>query len=189
MQGKNALSLFDFCSCSWGFVLQWLLLLLAPHCNWNKFHWGHNWQNTARTNVPHPLSILALGRENRMESAPTHSLRKCVWGEGCMYIYDKIQHVYCHVGKGDSVRKGGRAILCMCWDFFLCSCTSELKRIWQTLHEMTGRLVLISGTPKVWFITAFCTGSIWQRNDKGRDRSVSHNYRRPGATIRQASQS
>lgn len=38
--------------------------------------------------------------------------------------------------------------------------TSELKRIWQTLQEMTGRLVLINGTPKVWLMTAFCTGSI-----------------------------
>lgn len=47
-------------------------------------------------------------------------------------------------------------------------CTSELNRIWQTLQEMTGRLVLISGTPKVWFMTAFCTGSICWGNDSGR---------------------
>lgn len=46
-------------------------------------------------------------------------------------------------------------------------CTSELNRIWQTLQEMTGRLVLISGTPKVWFMTAFCTGSICWGNDSG----------------------
>lgn len=40
--------------------------------------------------------------------------------------------------------------------------TSELKRIWQTLQEMTGRLAFINGTPKVWLIAAFCTGSIWK---------------------------
>lgn len=66
-----------------------------------------------------------------------------------------------------------------------CCCTSELKRIWQTLQEMTGRLVLISGTPKVWFITAFCTGSICGRNDRGRKqrerrwKSVSHKSASP----------
>lgn len=41
--------------------------------------------------------------------------------------------------------------------------TAELKRIWQTLQEMIGRFVLTRGTPKVWLITAFCTGSIWGR--------------------------
>lgn len=44
--------------------------------------------------------------------------------------------------------------------------TSELNRIWQTLQDMMGRLVLTSGTPKVWLITAFWTGSIWS-TEKG----------------------
>lgn len=51
-------------------------------------------------------------------------------------------------------------MLCVCVVIYLF--TSELKRIWQTLQEMTGRLVLIRGTPNVWLITAFCTGSICQ---------------------------
>lgn len=48
--------------------------------------------------------------------------------------------------------------------------TSELKRIWQTLQEMMGRLVFITGGPKVWFITAFCTGSIWR--GRGREQVI-----------------
>lgn len=48
--------------------------------------------------------------------------------------------------------------------------TSELKRIWQTLQEMMGRLVFIMGGPKVWFITAFCTGSIWR--GRGREQVI-----------------
>lgn len=67
------------------------------------------------------------------------------------------------VRERETLDKGRRAKLCL---FFGFSCTSELKRIWQTLQEMTGRLVLISGTPKVWFITAFCTGSICSRKEE-----------------------
>lgn len=107
------------CSCSWDFVLQWLLLLQAPHCNWNKFQWGHNWQNTARTNVPRPLSILALRRENRMESAPAHSSRKCVWGEGCMYVYIR-QDTACLMpcGKGRLREKGRESNIVHVLGFF-----------------------------------------------------------------------
>ncbi len=47
--------------------------------------------------------------------------------------------------------------------------TSELKRIWQTLQEMIGRLVFTSGTPKVWLITAFWTGSIWIQSRRKRE--------------------
>ncbi len=38
--------------------------------------------------------------------------------------------------------------------------TVELKRRWQMLQEMMG-FFLGGATPKVWLITAFCTGSIY----------------------------
>ncbi len=44
--------------------------------------------------------------------------------------------------------------------------TVELKRRWQILHEMTCFFFRDWGTPNVWFITAFCTGSIWGRGEK-----------------------
>ena len=45
--------------------------------------------------------------------------------------------------------------------------TSELKRIWHTLQEMMGLLVFITAGPKVWFSTAFWTGSIcWGDGDR-----------------------
>ncbi len=43
--------------------------------------------------------------------------------------------------------------------------TVELKRRWQILHEMTCFFFRDWGTPNVWFITAFCTGSIWGRGE------------------------
>lgn len=43
--------------------------------------------------------------------------------------------------------------------------TAELKRRWQMLQEMNCFFLSGAGTPKVWLITAFCTGSIW----KGRE--------------------
>lgn len=44
--------------------------------------------------------------------------------------------------------------------------TVELKRRWQILHEMTCFFFRDWGTPNVWFITAFCTGSIWRKGEK-----------------------
>lgn len=38
--------------------------------------------------------------------------------------------------------------------------TAELKRRWQMLQEMNCFFLSGAGTPKVWLITAFCTGSI-----------------------------
>lgn len=40
--------------------------------------------------------------------------------------------------------------------------TVELKRRWQMLQEMMG-FFLGGATPKVWLITAFCTGSIYNK--------------------------
>lgn len=41
-----------------------------------------------------------------------------------------------------------------------CPLTAELKRRWQMLQEMNCFFLSGAGTPKVWLITAFCTGSI-----------------------------
>lgn len=47
--------------------------------------------------------------------------------------------------------------------------TAELKRRWQMLQEMNCFFLSGVGTPKVWLITAFCTGSIWKgREGRGR---------------------
>ena len=47
--------------------------------------------------------------------------------------------------------------------------TAELKRRWQMLQEMNCFFLSGAGTPKVWLITAFCTGSIWKgREGRGR---------------------
>lgn len=43
-----------------------------------------------------------------------------------------------------------------------CRLTAELKRRWQMLQEMNCFFFSGVGTPKVWLITAFCTGSIWK---------------------------
>lgn len=40
--------------------------------------------------------------------------------------------------------------------------TSELNLSWQTLHEMTCFFLGTKVTPKVWLMTAFCTGSIYR---------------------------
>lgn len=44
--------------------------------------------------------------------------------------------------------------------------TSELNRSWQTLQEMTCFFLGTMVTPKVWLMTAFCTGSICGKNDR-----------------------
>lgn len=46
--------------------------------------------------------------------------------------------------------------------------TSELNLSWQTLHEMTCFFLGTKVTPKVWLMTAFCTGSICRRRTEVR---------------------
>lgn len=46
--------------------------------------------------------------------------------------------------------------------------TSELNLSWQTLHEMTCFFLGTKVTPKVWLMTAFCTGSICRRHTEVR---------------------
>lgn len=45
--------------------------------------------------------------------------------------------------------------------------TAELKRRWQMLQEMNCFFLSGAGTPKVWLITAFCTGSICKGKARG----------------------
>lgn len=45
--------------------------------------------------------------------------------------------------------------------------TSELNLSWQTLQEMTCFFLGTKVTPNVWFMTAFCTGSIWSGTHRG----------------------
>lgn len=45
--------------------------------------------------------------------------------------------------------------------------TAELKRRWQMLQEMNCFFLSGAGTPKVWLITAFCTGSICNGREGG----------------------
>lgn len=52
--------------------------------------------------------------------------------------------------------------------------TVELNRRWQMLQEMMG-FFLGGATPKVWLITAFCTGSIY---DKKHGKTHMHIYKR-----------
>lgn len=49
--------------------------------------------------------------------------------------------------------------------------TVELKRRWQMLHDMMG-FFFCGATPKVWLITAFCTGSIWKMKHTGINTSL-----------------
>lgn len=46
--------------------------------------------------------------------------------------------------------------------------TSELNLSWQTLHDMTCFFLGTKVTPKVWLMTAFCTGSICRRHTEVR---------------------
>lgn len=46
--------------------------------------------------------------------------------------------------------------------------TSELNLSWHTLHEMTCFFLGTKVTPKVWLMTAFCTGSICRRHTEVR---------------------
>ena len=46
--------------------------------------------------------------------------------------------------------------------------TSELNLNWQTLQEMTCFFLGTMVTPKVWLMTAFCTGSIYKRHTEVR---------------------
>lgn len=48
--------------------------------------------------------------------------------------------------------------------------TVELKRRWQMLQEMICFFLRGWGTPNVWLITAFWTGSIWETNDQQKQR-------------------
>lgn len=48
--------------------------------------------------------------------------------------------------------------------------TAELNLRWQILQEMNCFFLSGLGTPKVWLITAFCTGSIW-RGARGEKRT------------------
>lgn len=45
--------------------------------------------------------------------------------------------------------------------------TSELKRSWQMLQEITCFFLGGMETPNVWLITAFWTGSIWKTKSRG----------------------
>lgn len=49
--------------------------------------------------------------------------------------------------------------------------TCELNLSWQTLQE-TCFLFAVVGRPRVWWRTAFCTGSIWRGGERRTERPI-----------------
>lgn len=106
-------------------------------------------------------TITATFTQAKLEWAKITSLsifkRKVYTERRCRTCTNQKTNIYTSSYKHTRITKGE----------FVFVLTSELKRSWQMLQEITCFFLGGMETPNVWLITAFWTGSIWKTKSRG----------------------